>query len=63
MKAIISKTQSGFQAGRSTADTLILMSMVLESFTNDTEQEGLLLQIDFAISKFIEGKRTPQPQL
>ena len=45
--SIISKTQSGFQAGRSTADNLVLMSMVLESFNNDSEQEGLLLQIDF----------------
>ena len=45
--SIISKTQSGFQAGRSTADNLILMSMVLQSFNNDSEQEGLLLQIDF----------------
>ena len=45
--SIISKTQSGFQAGRSTSDNLILMSMVLESFNNDSEQEGLLLQIDF----------------
>ena len=44
---IISSTQSGFQAGRSTSDNLILICLVLEHFNNNIEEEGLLLQVDF----------------
>ena len=44
---LISKEQSGFQAGRSTTDNLILMYLVIESFNNDSDKEGLLLQVDY----------------
>ena len=44
---IISNVQSGFQAGRSTSDNLILMYLVMEHFQNHPEDEGLLLQVDF----------------
>ena len=44
---LISKTQSGFQAGRSTSDNLILMYLVLEHFSNNPDEEGLLLQVDY----------------
>ena len=43
---LISEAQSGFQAGRSTTDNLILMYLIVESFNNDPTKEGLLLQID-----------------
>ena len=44
---IISNAQSGFQAGKSTCDNLILMYLTLEHFDNHPEKEGLLLQVDF----------------
>lgn len=44
---IISKAQSGFQAGRSTSDNLILMYLVLEHYNNNPDEEGLLLQVDY----------------
>lgn len=44
---IISKSQSGFQSGRSTNDNLILMYLVLEHFNNNPGDEGLLLQVDY----------------
>ena len=44
---IISKVQSGFQAGKSTCDNLILMYLALEHFNNHPDEEGLLLQVDF----------------
>ena len=44
---LISEAQSGFQAGRSTTDNLILMYLIVESFNNDPTKEGLLLQIDY----------------
>ena len=42
---VITKVQSGFQAGRSTCDSLILMCLTLEHFHENTE-EGLLMQVD-----------------
>ena len=47
MPYIISKVQSGFQAGKSTCDNLILMYLALEHFNNHPDEEGLLLQVDF----------------
>ena len=44
---LISKSQSGFQAGKSTNDNLILMYLVLEHFNNNPEDEGLLVQVDY----------------
>ena len=44
---IISNVQSGFQAGKSTCDNLILMYLALEHFINNPEEEALLLQVDF----------------
>ena len=44
---LISCTQSGFQAGRSTTDNLTLMYLVLENFNNNPQREGLLLQVDY----------------
>ena len=44
---IISNCQSGFQAGRSTTDNLVLMYLVLEHFSNNPQDEGFLLQVDF----------------
>ena len=44
---LISQAQTGFQAGKSTQDNLILMSLVLEHFENDSEDDGILLQVDF----------------
>ena len=44
---IISNCQSGFQAGRSTTDNLVLMYLVLEHFANNPEDTGFLLQADF----------------
>ena len=43
---IISKMQSGFQAGKSTSDNLILMCLALEHFQNNEEEEGLICQVD-----------------
>ena len=47
LPSIISNVQSGFQAGKSTIDNLILMSLTLEYFHNNPEEEGMLLQVDF----------------
>ena len=44
---IIDRFQSGFQSGKSTSDNLMLMSLVLEHFDNNADEEGLLLQVDF----------------
>ena len=44
---IISNVQSGFQAGKSSCDNLILLCLTLEHFNNNPEEEGLLLQVDF----------------
>ena len=44
---IISNIQTGFQAGKSTSENLILMCLTLEHFNNYPDQEGLLLQVDF----------------
>ena len=44
---LISNAQSGFQAGRSTTDNLILMYLVLESFSNNPKESGILLQVDY----------------
>ena len=44
---LVSKSQSGFQAGRSTTDNLILMYLVMEDFNNNPRKEGLLLQVDY----------------
>ena len=44
---IISNVQSGFQAGKSACDNLILMYLALEHFINNPEEEALLLQVDF----------------
>ena len=44
---IISRVQSGFQAGKSTCDNLILMSLALEHFQDNETEEGLILEIDF----------------
>ena len=46
LPSIISEVQSGFQAGKSTTDNLILMCLNLEYFQNNPDQEGLLLQVD-----------------
>ena len=43
---IISNVQSGFQAGRSTSDNLILMYLTLEHYYNNPQEECLLLQLD-----------------
>ena len=45
--SLISKSQAGFQSGRSTTDNLILMYLVIESFNNNPKKEGLLLQVDY----------------
>ena len=45
--SIVNSVQSGFQPGRSTSDNLILMSLVLEDFFEQPDQEGILLQVDF----------------
>ena len=49
MPYIISKVhvQSGFQAGKSTCDNLILMYLALEHFNHHPDEEGLLLQVEF----------------
>ena len=44
---IISEVQTGFQAGRSTSENLILTCLVLEHFNNNAEEEGIILQVDF----------------
>ena len=44
---ILSNVQSGFQAGKSTHDNLILMCLTIKFFNNNPEEEGLLLQVDF----------------
>ena len=44
---IISNVQSGFQAGKSTNDNLLLMYLTLEYFDENPEEESLLLQVDF----------------
>ena len=46
LPTVITKVQSGFQAGRSTCDNLILMCLTLEHFHENTEEEGLLMQVD-----------------
>ena len=46
LPAVISKAQSGFQAGRSTCDNLILMCLTLEHFNENPEEKGLLMQVD-----------------
>ena len=47
LPSIISEVQSGFQAGKSTTDNLILMCLNMEYFQNNPDQEGLLLQVDY----------------
>ena len=44
---IISNVQSGFQAGKSTNDNLLLVCLTLEYFDENPEEESLLLQVDF----------------
>ena len=44
---LISRSQSGFQSGKSTNDNLILMYLVLEYYTNNPDDEGLLVQVDY----------------
>ena len=44
---IIDRVQSGFQAGKSTCDNLILMCLALEHFQDNESEEGLILEIDF----------------
>ena len=44
---VISNVQSGFQAGKSTTDNLILMSLVIDHFDKHVEDGGMLLQVDF----------------
>ena len=44
---LISKAQTGFQAGKSTTDNLILMSLVIDHFDKKYEDSCLLLQVDF----------------
>ena len=48
LPSIIGNAQSGFQKGRSTCDNLLLMSLALEFYHENEEEEGLLLQCDFA---------------
>ena len=45
---LISNSQSGFQPGKSTCDNLILMYLVLEYYDSHPDEEGLLLEIDYA---------------
>ena len=47
MPYIISNVQSGFQAGKSTNDNLLLVFLTLEYFDENPEEESLLLQVDF----------------
>ena len=44
---VVSKAQTGFQAGKCTTDNLILLCLVLEHFQNNEDKGGLLLQVDF----------------
>ena len=44
---VISNVQSGFQAGKSTTDNLILMSLVIDHFDKHIEDSGMILQVDF----------------
>ena len=44
---IISNVQSGFQAGKSTNDNILLMYLTLEYFDENPEEESLLLQVEF----------------
>ena len=44
---VVSKVQSGFQAGKSSSDNLILMCLVLDHYNTQTEEGGLVLQVDF----------------
>ena len=46
LPSVISKAQSGFQAGRSTCDNLILMCLTLEHFNENPEDGGFILQAD-----------------
>ena len=43
---IIDSSQSGFQAGKSTTDNLILMTLALEYFQQHEEEEGMIMQVD-----------------
>ena len=47
LPTIISNVQSGFQAGKSTCDNLILMCLTLDFYQENSEEEGMLLQVDF----------------
>ena len=44
---IISNVQSGFRKGRSTNDNLILICLILEHFQDNSDDEGVILQVDF----------------
>ena len=44
---ILSNVQSGFQAGKSTCDNLILVYLTLERFNNNPDEVGFLLQVHF----------------
>ena len=46
LPSVISKAQSGFQAGRSTNDNLILMALTLDHFNDNPEDGGFILQAD-----------------
>ena len=46
LPSVISKAQSGFQAGRSTNDNLILMALTLDHFNDNPEDGGFVLQAD-----------------
>ena len=43
---LISKSQSGFQKGKSTTDNLILMYLTLEHYQNNNEDQGMIMQVD-----------------
>ena len=44
---LVSKVQTGFQAGKCTSDNLILLCLTLENFHNNENEGGILLQVDF----------------
>ena len=47
LPTVISNVQTGFQAGKSTCDNLILMALTLDFFHENEEEEGLILEIDY----------------
>lgn len=43
---LISNSQSGFQKGKSTTDNLILMYLTLEHYQDNSEDQGMIMQVD-----------------